>query len=449
MKRLVVFLITFSMVMTMGFSFTAIADSQAGWHLKDIAFEDGSRTYEGKVMGTVAGQGLLDEVSYTGEKNNITISHIRYDYNPGTKVKKSILVGQVTNLKWTEPQSFLKADEQLSISVESTLVETLGSKAWTTLHRFYFGGSTYGELKNSAGSNILANHGKDTFTSKKWPKGKVGDTITCQVHLGDGFKYSYTYEWKEEMVPPTPAPAPTPAPTTPVLTGGNNAESFASGARIMWYPTTGLGYRLFRSTSPSELGISVTDFYITSTSYADVNVEAKTTYYYTVKPVLAEARPYEGIEEKLGPSIATFTVTTGSEIYKPGLFKHFIMLKLESPTMSVDGVSQEVDPGRGTTPLVLAGRTMVPIRAVVEAMGGTVGWDGPTQKITLMARGNTVEMWLGKKDIKINGKSQAMDIAPISKNGRTFVPVRFAAENLNCKVDWINSTKEAIIVYEE
>lgn len=29
------------------------------------------------------------------------------------------------------------------------------------------------------------------------------------------------------------------------------------------------------------------------------------------------------------------------------------------------------------------------------------------------------------------------------------IPVRFAAENLNCKVDWINSTKEAVIVYED
>jgi hypothetical protein len=58
-------------------------------------------------------------------------------------------------------------------------------------------------------------------------------------------------------------------------------------------------------------------------------------------------------------------------------------------------------------------------------------------------------MWLGKTDITINGVNKKMDVAPASKNGRTFVPVRFAAENLNCKVDWINSTKEAVIVYEE
>ncbi|PKM49991.1 MAG: hypothetical protein CVV02_13490 [Firmicutes bacterium HGW-Firmicutes-7] len=242
----------------------------------------------------------------------------------------------------------------------------------------------------------------------------------------------------------------TEAPAVPVITsGGSSAEAFESGSRIMWQPAKGLGYRLFRSTSQNNLGISVTDFYITSTSYADVNVEPNTTYYYTVKPVLSEARPFEGIEKKLGDAIATFTIKTGNKIYKPGSFKHFIMLKLDSPNMSVDGINQEVDPGRGTAPITISGRTMVPIRAVVEAMGGTVEWDGATQKVTLKARGNTVEMWMGKTDIKINGVSKKMDVAPASKNGRTFVPVRFSAENLNCKVDWINSTKEAVIVYEE
>ena len=125
------------------------------------------------------------------------------------------------------------------------------------------------------------------------------------------------------------------------------------------------------------------------------------------------------------------------------------MMKLESPMLSVDGIEQEIDPGRGTAPIIITGRTMVPIRAVVEAMGGEVGWDQGSQKITLKARGNLVEMWMNKTDITINGAAKKMDVAPVAKDGRTFVPVRFAAENLNCKVDWINSTKEAVIVYEE
>ncbi|MCK9218063.1 MAG: stalk domain-containing protein [Firmicutes bacterium] len=265
----------------------------------------------------------------------------------------------------------------------------------------------------------------------------------------------YVYEWQEKSNTTNQFPQETiinivsTQPTTPVSTD-TGAEAFESGARLMWPSVQNiLGYRLYRSKNQGQLGISVTDFYITSTSYADVNVEPNTTYYYSVKTVLAEANPYQGIEEKLGDVIATFVITTGNEIYKPGYFKHFIMLKLDSPYMSIDGVEEEVDPGRGTAPIVIAGRTMVPIRAVVQAMGGTVGWDGATSLITLEARGNKVEMWLGKTDIKVNGVAREMDIAPVAKDGRTYVPVRFAAENLNCKVDWINSTKEAIIVYEE
>ncbi|MDG2830217.1 copper amine oxidase N-terminal domain-containing protein, partial [Vibrio parahaemolyticus] len=102
-----------------------------------------------------------------------------------------------------------------------------------------------------------------------------------------------------------------------------------------------------------------------------------------------------------------------------------------------------------TVVTMISNRTMVPIRAIVEAMDGTVEWDGNTQKITLNARGNKVEMWVGKLDIKVNGVNKKMDVAPVIKNGRTYVPVRFSAENLNCKVDWINSTQEAVIVYEE
>ncbi len=295
-----------------------------------------------------------------------------------------------------------------------------------------------------------------TFT-RMWDSGSLRQdytgTLSVDASSNVGISGTFTqnnagsYNWTATKTTPISSPAtPTTAPAAPA---GSGAEAFESGSRIMWQPASGLGYRLFRSTSSSSLGISVTDFYITSTSFADVNVEPDTTYYYTVKPVLAEARPFEDIEEKLGSAIATFTVKTGSQVYKPGSYKHFILLKLGSPYMSVDGVNQEIDPGRGTQPLIISGRTMVPIRAIVEAMGGTVGWDAGAQKITLEARGNSVEMWLSKTDLTINGAARKMDVAPILQQGRTFVPLRFAAENLNCKVDWINSTQEAVIVYEE
>lgn len=249
--------------------------------------------------------------------------------------------------------------------------------------------------------------------------------------------------------PNVPATPTKPKPSTPGTTI-SQAEVFESGIRISWPSKSSvIGYRLFRSPQSGNLGLSVTDFYLSGTRYADVNVNPNTTYYYTVKEVIQEANPYQNIEEKLGATIASYTVRTGNTTYKPGVTKNFLMLQLGNPYLSQNGVVQEIDPGRGTVPIIISGRTMVPIRAVVEAMGGTSGWENTAQKITLSARGSIVEMWIDRTNIVVNGTAKTMDVAPTIRNGRTYLPLRFAAENLNCKIDWINSTGEAVIVYED
>lgn len=43
--------------------------------------------------------------------------------------------------------------------------------------------------------------------------------------------------------------------------------------------------------------------------------------------------------------------------------------------MTVNGVTREIDPGRGTSPVIVNGRTLLPIRAIIEALGGSVAWD--------------------------------------------------------------------------
>ena len=414
-----------------------------GWYLVEKHFENSPSdgTFKSNVMG---GGYVLTTYACEGSEGDMKIT------NECTTPGGDLVARVVTRVTWDSPPEYLPAGQKVGFNVEA---ETLESQLWSpsgVSATFDIVGIPTGVTVGSI--SFVSEDGEKNIVDKKVyfeseapiPAGSPGDKKSIYLRLGEGYGYTYTYEWREE------APPAAPAPTTPAGISETNAEAFESGARIMWNPVSNcLGYRLYRSTSPDELGISVTDFYITSTSYADVNVEPNTTYYYTVKPVLAEAKPFEGIDEKLGDPIATFTVTTGSQIYKPGSFKHFILLKLDSPYMSVDGVQKEVDPGRGTAPVTISGRTMVPIRAIVEAMGGTADWDNATNKITLNARGNIVEMWLGKTDIKVNGASKKMDVVPVLKNERTFVPIRFAAENLNCKVDWINSTQEAVIVYEE
>ena len=122
-------------------------------------------------------------------------------------------------------------------------------------------------------------------------------------------------------------------------------------------------------------------------------------------------------------------------------------MQIDNPMMEVNGAIVEVDPGRNTAPFLRRDRTVLPIRAVVEAMDGEVGWEASEQRATLTANGNTVVMWIGEIGFTVNGVPDEMDIAPFVENERTFLPLRFAAQNLNCKVTWINDTKEILIVY--
>ena len=52
-----------------------------------------------------------------------------------------------------------------------------------------------------------------------------------------------------------------------------------------------------------------------------------------------------------------------------------IILKIGSPDMTVNGKDMPIDE-QGTAPVIVNDRTLLPVRAVVEQMGGTADWDG-------------------------------------------------------------------------
>ncbi|EJU24104.1 copper amine oxidase N-terminal domain protein [Peptoanaerobacter stomatis] len=302
-----------------------------------------------------------------------------------------------------------------------------------------------------------------------WGIRKTGETDAYfdDVSLTVGGNAKPASQINEPVNKPTPTETKKPANTgkpaenkaVPIEITDGTAKSTTSafngvtGVTVDFKRTGAIGYRLYRSESEDSLGISVTDFYITSTNFTDVNAEPNTTYYYTLKEILAEADPLNGKREEIGDTLARWKTTTsefiGQGFKNKSATRHFIMLKIDDPKMSVDGIIQEVDPGKGTAPIVLRGRTVVPIRAIVEAMDGTVGWEYSTQEVSLKASGNSVKMWINKKQLVKNGKNEKMDIEPKVINARTFVPLRFGAENLNCQVDWINSTNSIIIVWSE
>lgn len=124
-----------------------------------------------------------------------------------------------------------------------------------------------------------------------------------------------------------------------------------------------------------------------------------------------------------------------------------IVVKLGDPWMVVNGVKKEIDPGRNTIPAKVDGRVLVPVRAIVEEMGGTIGWEPNEKRIDIELGIIKIQLWIDKRDAIINEERVIMDVPPMTISSRTMIPVRFVAENLGADVKWKDSTKEATISF--
>ena len=72
---------------------------------------------------------------------------------------------------------------------------------------------------------------------------------------------------------------------------------------------------------------------------------------------------------------------------KPEVFaadsQKVISLQIDNPNMTIDGQTSEIDSGFGTKPLIVDGHTLVPIRAIIESVGGSVEWNHDTKEVTV------------------------------------------------------------------
>jgi len=109
--------------------------------------------------------------------------------------------------------------------------------------------------------------------------------------------------------------------------------------------------------------------------------------------------------------------------------------------VKIDGAQVNFD----VQPQAINGRTMVPLRAIFEALGATVDWDNNTQTVTSKKGDVTINLTLNNPVMYVNGTPVALDAAACAIDGRTLVPVRAISEAFNLKVDWDNDTKTVLI----
>ena len=115
-----------------------------------------------------------------------------------------------------------------------------------------------------------------------------------------------------------------------------------------------------------------------------------------------------------------------------------IKMKINDVNYSINGESKKMD----AKPFIKNNRTLVPLRFVVEALGGEVNWDGENRLVSVNSNGKNIELKIDSPIIKIDGKDIKIDQAAIIKGDRTYVPIRFIAENLDMVVNYINESRE-------
>lgn len=99
-------------------------------------------------------------------------------------------------------------------------------------------------------------------------------------------------------------------------------------------------------------------------------------------------------------------------------------------------------------PVIENGTTLVPIRPIAEALGLEVGWDDPTDTVTLKKDNFYVELVIGSTTAKTSSGTKTLLSAPQIINKRTMVPLRFIAEELGLKVSWNDQYKRVVIAGE-
>lgn len=109
-----------------------------------------------------------------------------------------------------------------------------------------------------------------------------------------------------------------------------------------------------------------------------------------------------------------------------------VVMTIDSKTILVNNEMDTLD----VAPYVKDSRTYVPLRALAQSFGAEVNWDEKTGEITVDGNGTKVVLEVGKTTYTVNDNEKTMDVAPEldSAAGRTLVPVRFVAEALGYTV---------------
>jgi hypothetical protein len=94
---------------------------------------------------------------------------------------------------------------------------------------------------------------------------------------------------------------------------------------------------------------------------------------------------------------------------------------------------------------LINGRVLAPFRPVFESLGAEVTWDYDLNMAVAHRDSTEIELIINNKEAWIDKQKVQLDVAPMIISGRTMVPVRFISETLGEPVRWDGETRTVYI----
>lgn len=199
------------------------------------------------------------------------------------------------------------------------------------------------------------------------------------------------------------------------------------------------GFKIFRqidSTGTMQLLDTVA---ANITAYTDSDTMVGSTYYYQVCATNAAG-------DSDYSNVASVVITGNQNHQAATVLKYYIG--------NLQYLVNDQPAFLDSAPVVMENRILLPIRFVVDPLGGTAAWNNDTKQATVNCNGHTIVLTLNSNNAVVDGVSQQIDpdnasVMPQAIDNRILMPLRFVGESLDCGVAWNQVPQEAVLTYPE
>ncbi len=125
-----------------------------------------------------------------------------------------------------------------------------------------------------------------------------------------------------------------------------------------------------------------------------------------------------------------------------------VSLKIDSPIIYNGFEEMLIDKNNlDVRPVIVGGRTMLPVRVLAEIFGGSADWDEESRTATLKIGSNEIVLDIANGTITKNGEKIESDAAPMIYEGRTVAPLRTVGELMDKNIDWYDGGYDNRLIF--